>query len=439
MNTASPPQLFSDLPPPRRVVLVTGLSGAGRSSILHMLEDLGYEAVDNPPLRLIEELVTRGDRPAAIGIDTRSRGFDVPFVLNLLARLRLNPALRPELVFASATEDVLIRRYTETRRRHPLAPQARVVDGIAAEMRLLAPLREVADLILDTTGMALAALRSMVETRFGIAGSAAGMTVSLTSFAYPKGLPRDADLVFDMRFLRNPHYDPILRPKTGLDPDVASYVEADPDFEPYLSKITDLLKLLLPRFVEEGKKYVNIAIGCTGGRHRSVHGVQRLARWLESFRLQGEGSGRSPGGPQAGGSQTAGHGAGGSETALPTWRVVINHRELPRGEPGGGAGRGEPEQGEPGKNDLGTGKSGSQEAGFAWAQETAPIPVRGKSTGLGPQFASQPGTQVASQPGPQLGGGDTRGETDSDSRRDYPASDMARSAGLTMPAQAQEA
>ncbi len=312
MSTASPPLPPADTPPARRVVLVTGLSGAGRSSILHMLEDLGYEAVDNPPIRLIEELVTRGDRPAAIGIDTRSRGFDVGYVLTLLSRLRLNPALRPELVFASATEDVLIRRYTETRRRHPMAPNGRVIEGILTEISLMTPLKEAADLILDTTGLALAALRAMVEARFGLAGNQAGMTVSLTSFAYPKGLPRDADLVFDMRFLRNPHYDPILRPKTGLDPDVAAYVAADPDFEPTVSKITDLLRLLLPRFVEEGKKYVNIAIGCTGGRHRSVFAVQRLAVWLDGFRA--ESANRS------------------ERACAPSWRVMVNHRELGRPE-----------------------------------------------------------------------------------------------------------
>jgi UPF0042 nucleotide-binding protein len=305
VNTEAVPQLFPDLPPARRVVLVSGLSGAGRSSMLHMLEDLGYEAVDNPPLKLMEELVTRGDRPTAIGIDTRSRGFDVGDALKALARLRLNPALRAELVFASAEEGVLIRRYTETRRRHPLAPNARVIDGIKAETSLLTPLREAADLVLDTSELPLAALRAMVEARYGMAGAQAGLTLSLTSFAYPKGLPRDADLVFDMRFLRNPHYDPILRPKTGLDPDVAAYVEGDPDFEAYLSKITDLLRLLLPRFVEEGKKYANIAIGCTGGRHRSVHVVQRLAIWLETF---------CPG-------------------TAPAWRVMVNHRELTRMEP----------------------------------------------------------------------------------------------------------
>ncbi len=304
MSTAGQPQATGEDPPPRRVVLVTGLSGAGRSSILHMLEDLGYEAVDNPPLRLLEELVTRGDRPSAVGMDTRSRGFDVALVLDNLAHLRRNRALQTELLFASAEENVLLRRYTETRRRHPLAPDARVIDGIKAETGLLAPLREAADLVLDTSELALAALRSMIDARYGVAGSSAGMTISLTSFGYPKGLPRDADLVFDTRFLRNPHYDPILRPRTGFDVQVASYIEADPDFEPYLCKITDLLMFLLPRFAAEGKKYVNIAVGCTGGRHRSVHAVQRLADWLARF---------SPG-------------------DVAPWRVMVNHRELARAE-----------------------------------------------------------------------------------------------------------
>ncbi len=305
MNTQGLPQpIVEDPPPARRVVLVTGLSGAGRSSILHMLEDLGYEAVDNPPIQLVEELVTRADRPAAVGMDTRSRGFDVPAVLNTLARLRLNPALRTELVFAAAEESVLLRRYTETRRRHPLAPNARVMDGIRAETGLMTPLREAADLVLDTSELALAALRSMIDARYGVAGAGTGMTISLTSFGYPKGLPRDADLVFDMRFLRNPHYDPILRPGTGLDTQVASYIEADPDFEPYLYKITELLMFLLPRFAAEGKKYVNIALGCTGGRHRSVHAVQRLAGWLDRF-VPGD---------------------------VAPWRVMVNHRELARAE-----------------------------------------------------------------------------------------------------------
>ncbi len=288
----------------RRVVLITGLSGGGKASMLHVLEDLGYEAVDNPPLRLMEELAARGERPIAIGVDARSRGFHAAEILAILSRLKSNPALRPELVFVFADEAVLLRRYTETRRRHPLAPVSRVSDGISAEIALTAPLRETADMLLDTTDLPLPMLRRIVEQRFaGAAGETAGMTVSLTSFAYPAGLPREAELVFDARFLRNPHYDPILRDRTGLDGEVAAYVQADPDFWPFVDKITDLLIMLLPRFVQEGKKYASVAVGCTGGRHRSVHIVQLLAERLRADDV--------------------------AQEAAP-WRVGVTHRELSR-------------------------------------------------------------------------------------------------------------
>jgi UPF0042 nucleotide-binding protein len=303
---------------PRRVVLVTGLSGAGKASILRVLEDLGYEAVDNPPLRLMEDLVLRGERPTAICVDTRSRGFDAQDILATLARLKCNPALCPELVFAYADETALLRRYTETRRRHPLAPTGRVADGVAAEMAMTARLREAADLLLDTSDLPLPMLRRMIEQRFSASeSSAAGMTVSLISFAYPNGLPREAELVFDARFLRNPHYDPMLRDRTGLDPDVAAYVEADPDFDPFMTKVTDLLILLLPRFVQEGKKYASIAVGCTGGQHRSVRIVQLLAERLRAMQ---------PAPCQ-----------GGARQGAAMWRVAVTHRELAHGLPPAGA------------------------------------------------------------------------------------------------------
>ncbi len=316
----------------RRVVLVTGLSGGGKASILRVLEDLGYEAVDNPPLRLMEELAVRGERPIAIGVDARSSGFDAHKILAITARLQRNPALRPELVFVFADEGALLRRYTETRRRHPLAPISRVSDGISAEIVLTAPLRKAADMLLDTTDLPLPMLRRIIEQRFGGGtGETAGMTVSLTSFAYPAGLPREAELVFDARFLRNPHYDPILRYRTGLDAEVAAYVEADPDFEPFVNKITDLLTMLLPRFVQEGKKYASVAVGCTGGRHRSVHIVQLLAERLGVV-------------------------SAGAEKASP-WRVGVTHRELSRGGSRGewsqdaDVGGREPDQGDGGRGD----------------------------------------------------------------------------------------
>jgi UPF0042 nucleotide-binding protein len=272
------------------VVLVTGLSGAGKQSMLRALEDLGYETVDNPPLTMIEEMVTRSERKLAVGVDARTRGFDADRVLDALARLRANPALRPELVYMTADETALLRRYTETRRRHPLAPHGRVIDGILEERALTATLRDAADLLLDTTDLPVGSMRALVERHFGAdnAASLPLMAVTLISFAYPLGLPRDADLVFDARFLRNPHYDPILRPRTGLDPEVAAYVEADPDYAAFLDQVTELLELLLPRFVQEGKKYATIAVGCTGGRHRSVHIVERLAARLASRFVAGD-------------------------------------------------------------------------------------------------------------------------------------------------------
>jgi RNase adapter protein RapZ len=293
-----------------RIVLVSGLSGGGKASVLRALEDLGYEAVDNPPLRMLEEMVIRSDRKLAIGVDARTRGFDAALLLQTLERLRANPSLRPELVYAWANETALLRRYTETRRRHPLAPQGRVSDGIAQEELLTAPLRLGADLAIDTSELPLASLRRLIERRFGAGSDAeeSRLVVSLISFGYRLGLPPEADLVFDARFLRNPHYDTILQPRTGLDPEVGAFIEADPDFQDFFGKLTDLIDMLLPRFLQEGKKYATITIGCTGGRHRSVHLVEKLADHLASGIVA---------------TQAAG-GAG------PGWRLHVTHRELAR-------------------------------------------------------------------------------------------------------------
>ncbi len=290
------------------MVLVSGLSGAGKASILRALEDIGFEAIDNPPLTFIEDMVARAEPyggPAghcqniAVGVDARSRGFKAEQVARTLARLRANPGLRAELLFATADEQALLRRFTETRRRHPLAPAGRVIDGISAERALIAPLHEAADLVIDTTDLPLAGLRQLIEARFAGGLDSApvhALAVSLISFGFPAGLPREADLVFDARFLRNPHYDPALKSLTGLDSAVAAYVEQDPDFAEFFGRIEGLLGLLLPRFVQEGKKYATVAVGCTGGRHRSVHIIEKLAATL----------------------------------IRTGWRVTITHRELAR-------------------------------------------------------------------------------------------------------------
>ncbi|MFM7305626.1 MAG: RNase adapter RapZ, partial [Alphaproteobacteria bacterium] len=215
----------------REIVLVTGLSGAGKASILRVLEDLGFETVDNPPIAILESLVGDGVLPLAAGIDARTRDFDAAAVLRVLERLRLRSDINVSLIFATAEDEALLRRYTESRRRHPLAPGgpigSRVLDGIAREKALLEALRDTADLTIDTSELPLADLRRMIEGRFA-PDAAAGLAVSVLSFAYPKGLPREADLVFDVRFLRNPHYDPVLRPMTGQAAPVAAFIEADP-------------------------------------------------------------------------------------------------------------------------------------------------------------------------------------------------------------------
>jgi len=277
--------------PRRPVVLVTGLSGAGKASILRTLEDLGFETVDNPPLTILGELVTDGSNPIAIGVDARSRGFEASEVLAAVEELRLQEDIAVHLVFATAEETVLLRRFSETRRRHPLTPGgplgSRVADGIAREADLLFPLREAADLVVDTSELPLPELRRLIERRFRPAGTT-GLDIAVQSFAYPRGLPREADLVLDLRFLRNPHYDPVLRPQTGRDPDVAAFIAADPAFAPFWDRMTGLLDLLLPRYQAEGKKYLTVALGCTGGRHRSVLVAERLATHLTACGWQVE-------------------------------------------------------------------------------------------------------------------------------------------------------
>jgi UPF0042 nucleotide-binding protein len=267
----------------RPFVLVTGLSGAGRASILNVLEDLGFETVDNPPLNILEGLVEEGGGPLAAGIDSRTRGFEPQLLLEIVGRLHANPDLAATLIFATADEGVLLRRYTETRRRHPLTPGgplgSRVQDGIAREVALMAPLRDAADLVLDTSELPLPRMRQIVEARFR-PDTAPGLAILVQSFGFPRGLPREADLVFDLRFLANPHYDPALRPLTGLDPRIAAFVAADPGFATFWAGLLGFLEPLLPRYVAEGKKYLTVAIGCTGGRHRSVFAVEKLADHL---------------------------------------------------------------------------------------------------------------------------------------------------------------
>lgn len=262
-----------------RVVVVTGMSGAGRTTCLKMLEDLGYEAVDNLPVNLLGRLVRDGaDAPErlAIGVDSRTRGFAPQVVLTALAEADGDG--RTCLLYLECDDEVLRRRFTETRRRHPLTDQPGVAEALAAERELMAPLKAAADLVLDTSDLSLPDLRRLLAGRFG--SEQPGLAISVISFGFRNGLPREADLVLDVRFLRNPHYVPELRPGTGHEAEVQDFIRADPALEPFVADLQRLLAPLLPRYQGEGKSYLTIAFGCTGGRHRSVYLAELMAAWL---------------------------------------------------------------------------------------------------------------------------------------------------------------
>lgn len=272
----------------RPFVVVTGLSGAGRATALNVLDDLGYVAVDNVPLPLLDDLMrsTGGEpgekaRPLALGIDTRTFGFDARKLVARVGELRSHTGLAARLLFLEADTETLQRRYTETRRPHPLAPDRPVVDSIVEERRQIGWMRESADVSLDTSSMSPHRLKQILAGHFGL-GITVGTRISVMSFSFRRGLPREADLVFDARFLKNPHYDPLLKPLTGRDPAVAAFIATDPDYRPFVNNLQALIGPLLPRFDAEGKSYLTIAVGCTGGKHRSVALAEQLADWLRS-------------------------------------------------------------------------------------------------------------------------------------------------------------
>jgi len=275
---------MSKAPPEGQIILITGMSGAGRTSALHIFEDIGFEAVDNLPLSLLFDLVrgTASDRALAIGVDIRTRDFAGEAFARGLAHLREVVDSSVTTIFLDCDDDVLIKRYTETRRRHPLANDRPLADGIKLERQLIEAIQERAELVIDTSQSTPWHLKRQLTARFG--DGAAGLSICVTSFSYRRGLPREADLVFDVRFLRNPHYQSILRPLTGLNSRVGNYIREDGAFRGFMDNLTNMLALLLPRFEAEGKSYLTVAVGCTGGRHRSVFVAERLKDWLDEKR-----------------------------------------------------------------------------------------------------------------------------------------------------------
>jgi len=271
---------------PQRLLLVTGMSGAGKSTVLNTLEDMGWEVVDNLPLTLLDHLLStppnrgtpKGGRPLAIGVDTRTRNFDAARIVTQLQALARADDYLVETLYLDCSGTELVRRFSETRRRHPLALDRPAEDGLARERELTAPLRRFVDQVIDTSDTNTNSLQTEIRQRYG--QDLADPVLTIMSFGFARGIPRNADTVFDMRFLRNPHWVPDLRPHTGRDAPVADYVTHDPLYVPAMSHIEALLVLLLPGYRTEGKSYITVAFGCTGGRHRSVHVAESMAARL---------------------------------------------------------------------------------------------------------------------------------------------------------------
>lgn len=262
-----------------KILLITGLSGAGLSSSLKVLEDLGYEVFDNFPIALIDVLLKDGgqsyQKPIAIGVDTRTRGFNAQAVLAAAQRLTAR------LVFITCDEDVLQKRFSETRRRHPLAADRPVSAGIKREMAMLHPLKMAADPIIDTTDLTIHGLKRLMHGYFE-QGRQNALTLTLLSFGFKNGLPREADIVMDVRFLKNPHWEDDLRPLTGQDKKVQQFIQKDLSLTPFLQHFKTMLEPLLDRYRSEGKSYLTIALGCTGGKHRSVYMCELMGEWARA-------------------------------------------------------------------------------------------------------------------------------------------------------------
>ena len=269
------------LAPEHQIVLVTGPSGAGKSTAIHAMEDLGFEVIDNLPLSLVPRLLDGPPigRRIALVLDVRNRDFNTTTLIELIDTLTRDPAVALEVLYLDCAPGDLIRRYSETRRRHPLAPAETPDLGIAREIDLLVPIRARADHLIETTDMSPHDLKAEITQWFDHSRAAA-LAVSVQSFSYKRGVPRGVDMIFDCRFLRNPHWEASLRSLDGRDDDVLTHISQDPRFAPFYEKLLDLITMLLPAHRDEGKAHLTIGFGCTGGQHRSVAVAELLAKDL---------------------------------------------------------------------------------------------------------------------------------------------------------------
>lgn len=270
----------SAIAPQPPLVLVTGPSGAGRTTAINVLEDLDFEAIDNLPLRLVPALVNAGgaDRPLVLGLDPRNRDFSTEAMVDMIDMLKARQGIKTTVLYLDAQADVLLRRFSETRRRHPLSPAESPELGVTRELDLMRMIRERSDVVIDTSDLNVHQLRAEVERLFAPKGRT--LAVALHSFSYKRGIPRSVDMVFDCRFLANPYWEPELRTHNGQDKEVQDYVMKDARYQGFFDRVLDLTLMLLPAYREEGKSHFSIAFGCTGGQHRSVTLAETLAKAL---------------------------------------------------------------------------------------------------------------------------------------------------------------
>jgi len=265
-----------------KVLLIVGVSGAGKTTVLHTLEDCGFRVVDGLPLSMIESFVAVDDskRSIAIGVDTFTEDFSIKKIADVFLKLNKNPNIKAKILYLDCDDKTVVRRYKETRRTHPFAKgKVGLLEGIAKERERLVGFDEAATNFIDTSELSAAELKRMAQKIFCLMADK-GMLITVMSFAYRGGIPLDADLVFDVRCLVNPHYDAKLRSLTGLDKKVGNYIRKDADFGALMKALKNLLDILVPKYEQEGKSYLTIAIGCTGGRHRSVFVAEEVAKWL---------------------------------------------------------------------------------------------------------------------------------------------------------------
>lgn len=253
------------------VVLVTGPSGAGRTTAINFLEDAGFEAIDNVPLTLAPRLFDGStlNRPLALGLDTRNRDFSINQMMDTIDELASNDKLKVEVLYLDCTVDMLIQRFSEARRRHHLSPDGVALAGILTDLELMQAARTRADILIDTTKLSPQQLHTQI-TKYFMLGSTKKLAISVQSFSYRRGVPREVDMMFDCRFLRNPHWQKDLRDETGLHSDVQAFVSSDKNFLKFRNKILGLAELVIPAHQAEGRSYLSIGFGCTGGKHRSV-------------------------------------------------------------------------------------------------------------------------------------------------------------------------